>query len=79
MKVFTNYYGSWNCKNCTECPRRENPRDVGEDGGGFGNGKEEAVWEAMEVLRRGGDGGTTKVLLTLCKLVIRQSNKVNML
>jgi hypothetical protein len=31
----------------------------------------------MEVLRRGGDGGTTKVLLTLCELVIKQSNKVN--
>jgi hypothetical protein len=34
----------------------------------------------MEVLRRGvGGGGTTKVLLTLCELVIKQSNKVNKL
>jgi hypothetical protein len=81
MRAFTNYYGSWNCKNCMECPRAENPRDVGKDGGGSGSGdgEEEAVWEAIEVLRRGGDGGTTKVLLTLCELVIQQSNKVNKL
>jgi hypothetical protein len=35
MKAFTNYYRSWNCKNCMECPRPENPRDVGKDGGGL--------------------------------------------